>query len=542
MIDGHRTRSPGPRVRYGYVRVVGEGSRPAVLAGGIALAGTVVWLIFLPRVGTDISAAIARADWAARYPGAGYLFAWYGGFYPASYSLLAPYLLAAFGTHASMAVATVLTACLMGWLLGRHRIPRPRAAAAWAAVALCTELTAGRASFAIALPSAVGCVLAATSPDPGWLPAVAILALLTSALSPVAGLFLGMTALAMMICGARRRGLCMGLAAAVPLFAVLAIPGTGRQPAGAASMLPPLLAAAAVLALVPSRWRVIRVGAVIYGVGTLAAWLLPTAVGSNAGRLGELLAGPVLVGLSDPRRVMYGWAYLSRPAGGRAAGGRLVLLPVLIATAAWQVAQPVQDIGHGNGQPYVPRTAALVRELRTLRAYTARVEAVPQYGHWESDQLASVVPLARGWERQLDTVRDPLFYSGATLTAAAYHAWLAFDAVRYVAISSAVPDSAARSEARLVRAGQPWLVPVWHDSYWRLYEVRGTTAMISPPAVVVAYNPAVITFRMRRAGTAVIRVHWSALLRVSGAVVTRNGSWTAVTVRRPGVYRLTAPY
>jgi len=37
----------------------------------------------------------------------GYLFAWYGGLYPAGYSLLAPCLLAAFGARALMAAAIV---------------------------------------------------------------------------------------------------------------------------------------------------------------------------------------------------------------------------------------------------------------------------------------------------------------------------------------------------------------------------------------------------------------------------------------------------
>ena len=70
-------------------------------------AGALTWLIALPRVGTDLSAGLTRAGWAGRYPGAGYLFAWYGGLYPAGYSLLARYLLAAFGARASMAAAIV---------------------------------------------------------------------------------------------------------------------------------------------------------------------------------------------------------------------------------------------------------------------------------------------------------------------------------------------------------------------------------------------------------------------------------------------------
>ena len=63
--------------------------------------------------------------------------------------------------------------------------------------------------------------------------------------------------------------------------------------------------------------------------------------------------------------------------------------------------------------------SALVQELHVLHADTSRVEAVPQYGHWESQQLAGTVLLARGWERQLDTVRNPLFYGGAGATASA---------------------------------------------------------------------------------------------------------------------------
>lgn len=80
----------------------------AALAGAVALAGALIWLIALPRVGTDLSAGLTRAGWAGRYPGAGYLFAWYGGLYPAGYSPLAPYLLAASGTRTSMTIATVL--------------------------------------------------------------------------------------------------------------------------------------------------------------------------------------------------------------------------------------------------------------------------------------------------------------------------------------------------------------------------------------------------------------------------------------------------
>ena len=150
-------------------------------------------------------------------------------------------------------------------------------------------------------------------------------------------------------------------------------------------------------------------------LGVVLACAVPSLVGSNVARLGELLAGPLLAGMGSARH-------------------RWLLALALAAAAVWQVAQPIADLAQGNAPPYAPQTAALVRELRVLHADTARVEAVPQYGHWESQELARSVPLARGWERQVDIERNPLFYSGV-LTPAAYYAWLRYNAVRYIAIS-----------------------------------------------------------------------------------------------------------
>jgi hypothetical protein len=192
-----------------------------------------------------------------------------------------------------MAAGVVICAALLALLLAWHRVPRPRAAAAWAAVALWTELSAGRAIFTLGLAAALGCVLVADGRRP-WarirLPAGAALAVTTGLLSPVADLFLAVPAVAFMLTG--------------PLLAGMAETGSPRRRA-------------------------------------------------------RLAAG-------------------------------------LVAAAVWQIAQPVADLARGNGPPYVPQTAALVRELQALGADTARVEAVPQYGHWESQQLALAVPLTRG--------------------------------------------------------------------------------------------------------------------------------------------------
>jgi hypothetical protein len=312
------------------------------------------------------------------------------------------------------------------------------------------------------------------------------------------------------------------VAAGLPLSVMALFSDGGVQPMGVQNWLPPLLAVAGVLLLIPRQWRMVRTGAVIYGLGVILAAAVPSLVGSNVARLGELLTGPLLAGMGSARH-------------------RWLLALGLIAAAVWQVAQPVADLAQGNAPAYAPQTAALVRELGLLHADTARVEAVPQYGHWEAQELASAVPLARGWERQVDTERNPLFYGGV-LTPSAYYSWLRYNAVRYVAISTATPDPAAVAEAATIRAGQPWLVQVWHNAFWRLYRVTGTSPLAGPPATITATTPAQIILRMSRPGTTIIRVHWSPLLRAAGAVVAQHGPWTSLTVRRPGTYRLGAPY
>jgi hypothetical protein len=500
--------------------------RPPVIAGLAAAAGALLWIIAFPRIGTDLSAALARAGWASEYPTSGYLFSWYGGFHPASYSLLAPYVLGFVGTRLAMAIAIVISAVLLSTLLVRHNVRRPRAAAAWVAIALWTELSAGRAAFTLGLAAAVGCVVVVdaslSARTNGRLAAAGALALLCCLLSPVAGIFLLVVAGALAVGRHYAYASAVAIAASLPLGVMALFSDGGVQPLLAESWVPSLVAVAAVLMLVPRRWRLVHAGAIIYGLAVLITIAVPSLIGSNIARLGELLAGPILIGLGSPQR-------------------RWLLALALTGAAIWQLAQPIADLEQGNAAPYAPQTAALVRELGILHADTARVEAVPQYGHWESAELASAVPLARGWERQLDTERNPLFYS-SVFTAAKYFGWLRSNAVHYVAISTATPDPAAVGEAATVREGQPWLVLIWHNRFWRLYRVLGSTPLASAPAVVVSSTPAQITLSMSQAGTTIIKVHWSPLLRANGAIVSQAGQWTRLLARQAGVYELRGSY
>jgi hypothetical protein len=78
--------------------------------------------------------------------------------------------------------------------------------------------------------------------------------------------------------------------------------------------------------------------------------------------------------------------------------------------------------------------------------------------------------LARGWDRQLDTLYGAIFYR-PTLSPSAYRAWLVENRVFYVALPDAPLDSAGRLEGKLVAGGLPYLHELWHSAHWRLFAV-----------------------------------------------------------------------
>jgi hypothetical protein len=488
-----------------------------------------LWIIAFPTAGTDLAAQIARANFAFQYPRSAYDFSWYAGIYPAGYSLLAPYIFGFGGTRMVTAGAAVACAGLFALMCTRHQVHRPYLASLWIAIGLWTGLISGRATFTLGLAAAIAAV---TVLDARWPPLAyrliggAALAALSSLFSPVAGVFAGVAAAAFLFTGRRRDGLVIGIAAALPLAVVALLFGAGGvQPMAWFNALPAMLVSVLVFALVPRRWKAVRIGALVYAVGVLATWILPTAMGSNVERLGMLLDGPLLVaGATVVRR--RGW-----------------LIFGIVGAVLWQVVSPIRDLAHSDAPlTSAASTAPLVRELIRVRADRSRVEAVPQYGHWESQQLSGTVPLARGWERQIDIERNPLFYQG-TLTPSAYHDWLSRNAVHFVAISSAKPDYAAKAESAIVRAGQSWLTPVWHDANWQLFRVAGSTDLAAKPAQVVATDPAAITISMPRGGSTLVRVRWSRYLHSSGGGTVRSqNSWTVLTVPRAGRYVLSASY
>ncbi|EST39478.1 hypothetical protein N566_01740, partial [Streptomycetaceae bacterium MP113-05] len=423
--------------------------------------------------GGDLAAQDAWAEFVGRHPLSAYNLAWYGGMHPVSYSVLSPYLMAVVGVRPTLIVSGVLSGGVLAWLLMRSRAVRhPMVPALWGAFAFACNAASGRVTFALGTLfalSAVAAVWAWPRQSRHRWKLRGALALMLSALatagSPVAGLFLEVVAGALLLSGRWRPALALGLP--LPLVvgvSALLFPFTGVQPMPWVSVAFPLVTTAAVRLLAPRAWRTVRRGAEIYFAGVLLTWAIPSQVGSNVERLAQIFGGVVLLALLP--RFRTGW-----PA---ARGRRLTaLVCALVVTAGFQVGKPAWDVVHTRPEAaWAHSLAPLMHQLQQADADRGRVEVVPVRSHREASALAPYVNLARGWNRQADAERNPLFYEEGAFTPDRYHDWLRRWAVRYVVLpTSDTPDVAARKEARLVRSGPRFLDLVWHDANWRLYRV-----------------------------------------------------------------------
>ena len=267
-------------------------------------------------------------------------------------------------------------------------------------------------------------------------------------------------------------------------------------------------------------------GAWLYALALIGSFALHTPVGSNAARLGELFAAPLVAGALWERHRL----------------ALLVLAPVLLY---WQLETPINDVSELVGDPSVNASyyAPLLGELQH-RAHGAplRVE-VPQTGaHWESVYLPEhgSILLARGWERQLDTRYASLFYA-PTLTPAAYRAWLYENAISYVALPDVRLDFSGAAEGRLIARGLPYLREVWRSPHWRLFAVVGAPGLAAAPARLTAVGADSFTLAAPHPGSYEVRVRYTpywALQQGRGCVRNAPGGWTTVQARTAGTIRV----
>jgi hypothetical protein len=209
------------------------------------------------------------------------------------------------------------------------------------------------------------------------------------------------------------------------------------------------------------------------------------------------------------------------------------------------VVADLQDIGNPTADP--DYFAPLRDRLATL-PLAGRVEIPPTRDYWEAAYLGDV-PLARGWLRQADIDRDPLFFTdvpgapgtGEDLTAESYRAWLSEMSVQYVAVPDAELSWVGRREAEMVAAGLPYLTPLWSGADWRLYAVQDPQPIVAPPATLVSQTASSLTFDAPEAGTVTLRIRHYPFLRVDNrAALAPNGVWTLVRVPAAGRYTVTS--
>lgn len=504
---------------------------PPVAASAVAVALCAVYLVRVPA-SPDLTGQLARADLVRRAGDVSWWTGWFGGLSLPTYSLITPPVMAVLGVSLTGALATVAGCYGAGVLL--RNAPRPRAGAIVFSLFAVADLLAGRVTFVVGAAFAIWALVATRSR--WWIPAVgaAVLAYLSS---PLAGLFLGITLLAVVISDRGRRVqvafVCGLLVTAAAAMAVL-FPGTGVMPYRPTDAIPPAICFVVVAATCPQ--PVVRTAALL-SLGAVPLFMLvPGAVGSNIARLAWVAAVPALVACGTRN-----WRFI--------AGAALVL-------AAWPATDVIMQVQWAPGRTaHAGYYQPLVREVGNAQAAAGpaargeRVELLDTRDHFGTLYVARSLALARGWDRQADAANNPIFYKDDALTAASYHRWLRQLAVGWVAVPAADLDYGAEHEAHLVTAGLPYLQLIWSSPDWRLYRVTDPTPLATG-ATVTEVGPSSVTFRTAGPAAVTVRMRWSPYMQVVDAgtrnqvpaCIERSSDWVKIYLPAGGEYSLVSSF
>ncbi|MFD5805152.1 MFS transporter [Streptomyces sp. NPDC127020] len=534
----------------------------------------VVWFFTFANSGGDLAAQDAWSEFVGRHPDSAYNLAWYGGMHPVSYSVVSPYLMSVLGVRTTMMIAGTVSAGLLTMILIRSRVVRNPL---WASLAglfgLLGNAASGRVTFGLGMMFGLGAVAAVFCWPHRWryerwakgLCAAPLAALSTMA-SPVSGLFVGLVAVALFLQKRRPGAWSLGLApAAVVALSAWLFPFSGTQPMSFGSAALPVLYAGLVYAFVPRTWTTVRITSAVYGLSVLLVWVISSQIGSNITRLAMLFAGVALVA-ALPFTVPKSRKWYA-------------LVVSLVGFVVWIGFKSADDIIHTTpAASWARELAPLVNELQEVGAERGRVEVVPARSHREASALAPYVNLARGWNRQADMERNPLFYDD-TLNSANYHEWLQRWAVHFVVLPKDEPDGdGGERERELVQRGLPFLKQIWGDANWQLFQVTDPTPLAEPNAEVQRAEQGEWTIDVKEPGRILVRVPYSPWLslvddegnklqppqeteasknspdgtpktydNVNGCVTeteeTAEGDkWTLLVAPEAGTYRLAAPY
>ena len=490
----------------------------AALAASIAVFSSVAgWR------GGDLSAHLFRVELFREYGLTLFNPQWYGGHFTLNYSVLYPPIAGTLG----IGLTTVFSAALAAWcfaqLSARWFGRAGHAGAVLFALGIASPVAIGQLPFLLGEAFALAACVAVA--DRRWTIAAA-LAMVATLTSPVAGAFLALALVAWAVAVPPDRWRLGGIAAAVALpMCVTAVlfPGTGPFPFPLGDALFEVSVIGALVLVVPRRHRALRIGAMLYLAAIVASFVFDTPMGGNVSRLAEGFGVPIAACVLWPKR-------------------RLAFFAVAIPLLLWQWPPAVPAM---TTQPDEPSThAEYYDELLSFLSVmppVARIEVVPTKAHFEVAYVAPTVGLARGWERQMDILENPLFYGPEPLTAAAYHSWLLRTGAAYVALSDAPLDFAAREEAAIVRAGVPGLTLLWTGPHWQVFRVEGAPAFLQGPAVLESMRGDDVVLRATASGDIRLLLRYNSNWRVSPepACFGRDADgWIVMRVAAAGEYRL----
>ena len=489
----------------------------------VAIALAVAYLIFQPS-STDLAAQTFRTDLFGEQGFAIWNDAWYAGFHLPSYSLLSPMLGSLVGMRLLGAISVVAAAWAFERIVKRHYDHGAYWACLLFGFGVATNLYTGRLTYALGI--AIG-MLALLAIDRRERFAAGVAAMLTSAASPVAGLFLALAGAALFLRGSRRDGVVL----AAPALLVIAIfsfgfPTTGTEPFVFSTFFWVPFTVGIALVLLPGEAPVLRIGAVLYLIMCVVLFAIGTPVGGNATRLATVFA-PALFALAlpDARRP---WLV------------GLAIVPVLY----WSFQAPVRDVARAAGDPSIDRsyyTPLLDEVAKVAPDRPFRIEVPPSRERFEAVYVAQRYPMARGWLRQLESDDFDLFQDG-NLTAASYRRWLDDRAVTFVAVSDAHPDYLAEDEKELIAGGLPYLTEIWSNDDWKLYRVAAPTSLADAPARVQDLGANSIRLSAPAAGDYPLRVspsRWWHVTSGPGCARTSDDG-LEIHLDRPGVITATA--
>ncbi|MET0908367.1 MAG: hypothetical protein ABWZ99_02770 [Ilumatobacteraceae bacterium] len=455
---------------------------------------------------------------------------WYGGHYTLGYSVIYPPLASWFGPMVVGIASSVVAAAAFAALLHRYFGLAGATAACWFAVGTAVNLAVGRLPFALGLAFGLVALLAY---ERGWTAVGLVAAPLTSLSSPVAGVFLGIA-----LCGIvidlwlrRRNGqptalrvpiAMAGLTIAPVVIASALFPDPGVFPFRGAAFAGVMASCIGLVIVLPPTARVLRVSAAITAVASVPLFVFANPLGGNMTRIVAFFVLPILAAAMWSRR-------------------RPLVIAAGIPLALWMVLPGVASADHiGDQAAEASYHDPVIDLVTTAGGAPGRVEIPFTAGHWEVAFVAAEVPIARGWERQVDMDRNEILYE-PELTLADYRRWIDDHAVRWIALPDVELDAGGKAEAALLEGDVPWLRLARTTDHWRIWEVVDAAPIVAEPGRLVTESPDEIVIAVDEPGTVLVRAwympYWSAV-EETACIKPSDDGLLEVVVTAPGLVHL----